>query len=93
MLDRIFIPFVRLGTEDVEGAGIGLSIVKTVVEQYKGSVSAESVPGEGSTFHVRLPSVSTTPVSTDAPRAAVPEGGQDSADGPRMLVGSKERST
>jgi signal transduction histidine kinase len=93
MLDRIFIPFVRLGTEDVGGAGIGLSIVKTVVEQYKGSVIAESVPGEGSTFYVRLPAVSTTPVSTEAPGAAVPEVGQDSAEGPHVLVGSKERST
>jgi signal transduction histidine kinase len=90
MLDRIYIPFVRLGTEEVGGAGIGLSIVKTVVEQYKGSVSAESVLGAGSTFYVQLPAVSSPPAASAAPGAA-PEATQHPADAPRMLVGSKER--
>jgi len=57
MQERIFLPFVRLRTEAVEGSGIGLSIVKTVVEQYKGSVWAHSEPGAGSTFYVRLPAL------------------------------------
>jgi signal transduction histidine kinase/HAMP domain-containing protein len=92
MLDQIFIPFVRLGTEEVGGAGIGLSIVKTVVEQYKGSVSADSVPGAGSTFYVQLPAVSTAPATSEM-HGAEPHGVQHPADGPRMLVGSKERST
>jgi len=55
MRDRIFLPFSRLVTEEIPGSGIGLSIVKTVVEQYEGEVTVESVPGEGSTFYVRLP--------------------------------------
>lgn len=55
MADRIFLPFQRLGTIDVPGAGIGLSIVKTVVDQYDGSVRVESLPGAGATFYVRLP--------------------------------------
>ena len=55
MKDRIFLPFQRLGTIDVPGAGIGLSIVKTVVEQYEGTVLVESIPGKGTTFYVRLP--------------------------------------
>jgi signal transduction histidine kinase/HAMP domain-containing protein len=55
MFDRIFLPFQRLAIEGVPGSGIGLSIVKTVVEQYDGEVTLESMPGAGSTFYIRLP--------------------------------------
>lgn len=61
MKDRIFLPFQRLGTIDVPGAGIGLSIVKTVVEQYEGTVLVESIPGKGTTFYVRLPVLNWKP--------------------------------
>jgi signal transduction histidine kinase len=37
------------------GSGLGLSIVKWIVEAHKGSVGVESVVGKGSTFTVRLP--------------------------------------
>jgi signal transduction histidine kinase len=40
---------------DRRGAGLGLSLVRELVEAMGGSVSAESTPGEGSTFTVRLP--------------------------------------
>lgn len=58
MCDRIFLPFSRLVTEDIPGSGIGLSIVKTVVEQYEGEVTVESEQGVGSSFYVRLPVLS-----------------------------------
>jgi signal transduction histidine kinase len=67
MLDRIFLPFFRVGSEEVDGSGIGLSIVKTVVEQYKGSVSVQSSPGLGSTFYVLLPVASRLPDSAPTP--------------------------
>ncbi len=38
-----------------EGAGLGLSICKDIVEHYQGEISVESVPGSGSTFYVSLP--------------------------------------
>lgn len=60
MFDRIFLPFTRLVGEDTPGSGIGLSIVKTVVEQYEGEVTVESTVGSGSTFFVRLPVLSMT---------------------------------
>jgi len=41
--------------QDSRGAGLGLSLVRELVEAMGGSVSAESVVGEGSTFTVRLP--------------------------------------
>ena len=94
MLDRIFLPFVRLGSEEVAGSGIGLSIVKTVVEQYKGSVSVQSAPGAGSTFFVLLPVLSRSlehaPVAAEHDRCRAD--GEQTAGRGRMLVGSEERS-
>jgi signal transduction histidine kinase/HAMP domain-containing protein len=55
MAERIFEPFQRLGTVDTPGAGIGLTIVRTVVEHYSGVVRVDSRPGVGSKFSIRLP--------------------------------------
>jgi signal transduction histidine kinase len=40
---------------DISGTGLGLSVVKAVLMAHKGSVSAESIPGKGSTFIISLP--------------------------------------
>jgi signal transduction histidine kinase len=54
--ERIFVLFQRLHTrDDYEGTGMGLSIVKKIVEARGGSVALESAPGEGSRFTVVLP--------------------------------------
>lgn len=55
---HIFERFYRVHkhrSRDTGGTGLGLSIVKNVVQTHGGSVSVASVPGEGSTFHLRLP--------------------------------------
>ena len=36
------------------GSGIGLSIVKKIIEDHKGKIWAESVEGEGTTMHINL---------------------------------------
>jgi two-component system sensor histidine kinase ResE len=48
----------RSRTRGVSGAGLGLSIVKQIIEAHHGSVSAESTLGSGTTFTVRIPMLS-----------------------------------
>ena len=54
-LDRIFNKFERVGPETQEGWGLGLPIAKALVELHRGRIWAESEPGRGSRFIVRLP--------------------------------------
>jgi signal transduction histidine kinase/DNA-binding response OmpR family regulator len=54
-LDKIFERFYQVeGTED-KGTGIGLSLVKELVELHRGQISVESAPGKGTVFKVSLP--------------------------------------
>jgi signal transduction histidine kinase len=54
---RLFRPFDRLGAEqsEVQGTGMGLALSKGLVEAMDGSLTAESVEGQGTTFTVELP--------------------------------------
>ncbi len=55
-LDRIFIPFQRLhGRAEYEGTGIGLAITRRIASRHGGTITAQSRPGEGSTFIIELP--------------------------------------
>jgi signal transduction histidine kinase len=53
-LERIFDPF-HTSASPGWGTGLGLSICYAIVQRHLGSISAQSTPGEGSCFSVRLP--------------------------------------
>jgi signal transduction histidine kinase len=53
--ERIFEPFERLGHTDAQGTGIGLTIVKKIIQLYQGRVWVESEPGQWTTFFFILP--------------------------------------
>jgi signal transduction histidine kinase len=54
--ERIFRPFERaVGYAEVSGFGLGLFIVRQIVEAHGGTVRIESAPGRGTVFRVELP--------------------------------------
>lgn len=56
-LPKLFSPFERLGAEKsaTEGTGLGLAVVKKLIDALDGRIGAESNPGEGSTFWIEVP--------------------------------------
>jgi PAS domain S-box-containing protein len=72
--EKLFRPFYRAKTTEtahVEGTGLGLHLVKSIVERHSGQVSVKSVHGEGSTFGFRLPLLrrgAVVPPQADMPR-------------------------
>jgi two-component system NtrC family sensor kinase len=58
---RIFDRFFRghqSGAEHISGSGLGLSLVKSVIDSHNGRIWFESSPGVGSTFFITIPSIS-----------------------------------
>jgi signal transduction histidine kinase len=96
---RLFIPFYRASgarQQEVQGAGLGLAIVHTIVERHGGSVTVSSEEGVGTTVRVMLPALTTTTTTpavaerSDAPPA---EQWQHERDGDRRGAGDRRSAT
>jgi signal transduction histidine kinase len=83
-LGSVFEPFVRASMPDapaVAGTGIGLAVVRDLVEQHRGSVRAENVATGGARFVIELP---LAPLAEDAPGIERAEGLAIAADRARV---------
>ena len=72
-LPHIFEPFYRgkeIVASQIHGNGLGLSLVKHIVEEHDGEVKVESKVGQGSNFMLSLPIISAEEPVTETPREA-----------------------
>jgi CheY-like chemotaxis protein/two-component sensor histidine kinase len=70
---RCLEPF--FSTKDQHGTGLGLALVHATVQRHRGSLSVQSAPSQGTTFHIRLP------INRQAPAAPV----ETPVEAPRRL--------
>jgi two-component system phosphate regulon sensor histidine kinase PhoR len=55
-LPYVFDPFYRSeGVHDMPGTGLGLTIVRTILDQHGATIDVQSIPGQGTSFHFSLP--------------------------------------
>ncbi len=62
---RLFEPWERAGRTDGDGFGIGLSVVRSIIDAHRGSVGAKNRTGGGATFWFEIAAISTR-VGSDA---------------------------
>jgi signal transduction histidine kinase len=69
-IPRLFTEFFRSANAKQfveEGTGLGLVVVKEILDRLKGAISVQSTPGEGSTFKCHLPTIQNMSTDTEFP--------------------------
>ena len=90
-LPRLFERFYRpaeAGGRTAEGSGIGLALVRSLVEMHHGTIEVDSTPGQGTTVRVRLPAARAGPPPSAACTIARPTRGKDYADEAMSWLGA-----
>ena len=62
--EKIFDLFFR-ATDQSQGTGLGLFIVKDTIDKLRGKIEVESEPGRGTTFTIEIPNQIFQPVTVD----------------------------
>jgi two-component system OmpR family sensor kinase len=70
--ETIFRRFARGGRRRSEGAGLGLAIVRAIVDAHRGRIELDSTVGEGATFTIVVPLEPARPDAASAPTARLP---------------------
>jgi CheY-like chemotaxis protein len=73
VMARIFDPFYSTKGPD-EGTGLGLSVVHGIITGYRGRITVQSSPGEGTTFQIDLPRIDWQPEDEPDAEATPPRG-------------------
>jgi signal transduction histidine kinase/DNA-binding response OmpR family regulator len=82
-LPRLFDRFYRradTGGRTAEGSGIGLALVRSLVEMHDGTIGVDSTPGRGTTVRVSLPAADAPPSAGAADSVSPSARGSDYAD-------------
>lgn len=88
-LDNIFLPFFRVQAEqgkECAGKGLGLAVVKTIVDALGGTIAVSSVQGQGSCFTLRLPAKRWIRPDASAPLRALKVAGELADAAPSHLL-------
>jgi PAS domain S-box-containing protein len=87
-LSHLFEPFNRLGMESqgIEGSGIGLTVVKALVEGMGGRISASSLVGHGTVFELTLPVSAGAPAPEPVRAPAAPAAPRQHRSGTLLYI-------